>query len=146
MKAIIKKMLVFVFLVGSMSASSQNKDLIAGKWLNASGDAHILIYQNSGKFHGRLVWMKNPDDENGGPRLDKNNPDAGLSRRPLMGTLILKDFIYQDGVWEGGSIYDPKTGKTYSCLISMDNRDKINVRGFVGISVLGRTESWTRVR
>ncbi|MHB1178323.1 MAG: DUF2147 domain-containing protein, partial [Daejeonella sp.] len=67
--------------------------------------------------------------------------------RALIGIEMLKGFSYvEEGVWEGGTIYDPKTGKTYSCKISLMNKDKINVRGYVGISLLGRTEIWSRVR
>lgn len=142
----IKKILVFLLLLSSMNTFSQNKDIIIGKWLNGAEDAHILIYQNSGKYHGRLVWLKNPNDENGNVKLDKWNPTINLSKRPVMGVEILKNFTYQDGIWEGGTIYDPKTGKTYDCKISMPSRDNLNVRGFVGFAVLGRTESWTRVR
>lgn len=139
------KLFVFVLFMGTFSAFSQNKDIIEGRWLTATGDAHVLIYEKAGKFFGRLIWLKNPDDSNGIPRLDKNNPNAGLSKRPLIGSEILRDFSFIDGVWEGGSIYDPKTGKTYSCKISLASRDKINVRGYVGFSVLGRTENWSRV-
>ncbi len=145
MKTMVNKLLVFVLFMGTFSAYSQTKDIIEGRWLTAAGDSHVLIYEKGGKFFGRLIWLKNPADSNGMPRLDKNNPNAGLSKRPLIGSEILRDFSFIDGVWEGGSIYDPKTGKTYSCIISLASRNKINVRGYVGFSVLGRTENWLRV-
>jgi uncharacterized protein (DUF2147 family) len=90
--------------------------------------------------------MKVPNNPDGKPKLDKNNPNTSLSQNPILGLVILKDFVFSDNIWEGGSIYDPKTGKTYSCKISPQGPDKINVRGFVGFSMLGRTESWTRVK
>ena len=148
MKNITGKILILLLLISSsISGFSQNKDIIAGKWLNQEGDAHILIYQNSGKYSGRIVWLKYKYDEDGKIRLDKRNPDPALSKRPLIGTEILKRFSYlQEEIWEGGTIYDSKTGKTFDCKISLLSRDKINVRSFVGLSVLGRTETWTRVR
>lgn len=148
MRIIVKTSLILMFLTSIMFvAVAQEKDMLMGKWLTAAGDMQVQIVQASGKFSGRIVWLKDPNDEKGKPLLDDKNPDQSLNRRPLMGTEVLKGFNYtEDGVWEGGTIYDPKTGKTYSCTISLMSRDKINVRGFVGISLLGRTETWSRVK
>jgi len=141
-----KHLFITLLLFCSMNAFSQNKDQIIGKWLNATGEAHIQIYPNGGKYFGKIAWMKTPNDSDGKPRLDKNNPDNSLMKNPILGLVILKNFIFDDDIWQGGSIYDPKTGKTYSCKISLQGPDKINVRGFVGFSMLGRTESWTRIK
>lgn len=140
-----KNLIIVLLLFCSMNGFSQNKDLILGKSLNASGEAHIQIYPNGNKFSGKLVWLKEPLDANGKPKLDKENPKNELTKRPILGLIFLKDFTYKDGIWEGGTIYDPKTGKTYSCKISAEGKNKINVRGFIGFSLLGRTETWTRV-
>jgi uncharacterized protein (DUF2147 family) len=141
-----KHVLITILLFCSINAFSQHKDQIIGKWLNATGEAHIQIYPNGGKYFGKIAWMKTPNHPDGKPRLDKNNPDNGQSQTPILGLVILKDFVFSNEVWQGGSIYDPKTGKTYSCKISLQGLDKINVRGFVGFSMLGRTESWTRIK
>lgn len=140
-----KHLFIVLLLFCSLKGFSQNKDLILGKWLNATGNSHIQIYSSGNKFFGRLVWLKEPLDASGKPKLDKENPNNELSKRPIQGMVLLKDFIYNDGIWDGGTIYDPKTGKTYSCKISAEGKNKINVRGFVGFSLLGRTEIWTRV-
>lgn len=141
-----QRLTIIFLLFFSTNAFSQNRDQIIGKWINATGEAHIQIYPNSGKYFGKIAWMKVPNNPDGKPRLDKNNPNTSLSQNPILGLLILKDFVFSDDIWEGGSIYDPKTGKTYSCKISPQGPDKINVRGFVGFSMLGRTESWTRAK
>jgi len=141
-----KQLLITLLLFCSMNSFSQNKDQIIGKWLNATGEAHIQIYPNGGKYSGKIAWMKTPNDPDGKPRLDKNNPDKGQIQTPILGLVILRDFVFDDDIWQGGTIYDPKTGKTYSCKISLQGLDKINVRGFVGFSMLGRTESWTRIK
>ncbi len=142
-----RSLLIILFLIGISGAFAQNKDALIGKWLTTSGDAQILIYPAGSKFSGRIVWLKKPNDSTGKPEIDSKNPDQNLAKRLIMGLEMLKGFTYSDGgVWENGTIYDPKTGRTYSCKISMVDRDKINVRGFVGISMLGRTETWLRVR
>lgn len=77
--------------------------------------------------------------------MDKHNPNPALRNRPTLGLEILKDFSF-DGKdeWKDGTIYDPKSGKTYSCYIRMENKNKLKIRGFIGVSMLGRTTYWTR--
>lgn len=138
---------LILLLLGVNQAFSQSKDALVGKWLTTSGDAQIQIFPVGGKFSDKIIWLKKPLDNTGKPETDDKNPDLNLSKRPILGLEMLKGFSYSDaGVWEGGTIYDPKTGKTYSCKISMVDNNEIHVRGFVGISLLGRTETWSRVR
>jgi uncharacterized protein (DUF2147 family) len=61
-----------------------------------------------------------------------------------VGTVILKDFKYSGKTWEDGTIYDPKNGKTYSCIIKAKGLNNLDIRGYIGISLLGRTTNWTR--
>ena len=144
---VIKYIIGVLLLLGSITTWAQDKDAIMGKWLNQDASAHITIFQQGGKYQGRIVWLKEMKDERGNPKMDKNNPVVAMRRRPIIGTEILKGFSYSgDNVWEGGTIYDPRTGKTYSCKITLANANKLDVRGFVGFSMLGRTESWSRVR
>ena len=144
----IKKTLTLLLaLFLAIPSFSQDKDGVVAKWLNASGDGQIMIYKKGDKYVGRLVWLKEPYDEDGKPKKDSKNPNATLKSRPLLGTEILKDFVYLgDGIWDQGFIYDPKTGKTYSSKMTMINNNRLSIRGYVGISLLGRTEIWQRVQ
>lgn len=138
---------LLLILLFTLPVFSQNKDAIMGKWLNASGEGQIMIYKKANMYSGKLVWLKSPEDEKGNPKMDSKNPKVSQRSRSLTGLEILQNFKYEgDGVWEDGTIYDPKTGKTYSCKLSMISSDQLDVRGFVGISLLGRTETWTRVK
>jgi uncharacterized protein (DUF2147 family) len=138
---------VIILLITINGAFAQKKDALVGKWLTTSGDAQIQISSAGGKYAGKIVWLKKPNDNTGKAETDDKNPDRTLAKRPILGLEMLKGFSYSnEGVWEGGTIYDPKTGKSYSCKITMINQNQIHVRGFVGISLLGRTETWSRVR
>lgn len=142
-----RSLLIILLLIGINNLLAQKKDALVGKWLTATGDAQIQIFPIGGKFSGKIVWLKKPNEISGKPETDDKNPDANLAKRPILGLEMLKGFTYsEEGIWEGGTIYDPKTGKTYSCRISMVNNNEMHVRGFVGISLLGRTETWSRVR
>ena len=88
-----------------------------------------------------------PDDpENRNPsRLDAENPDPALRSRPLRGLVIMTGFRYEgDGEWTGGRIYDPNSGNTYKGTIRVVDSITLKLRGYVGISLLGRTDTWTR--
>jgi uncharacterized protein (DUF2147 family) len=134
----------------SLSASAQIEgDDILGVWLNEDKDAHTKIENRDGKYFGNIIWLKNPiDEETGKPKLDDENPDAELQKRPVLGLELLKDFVFDgDDEWEDGEMYDPKSGKTYSCWMKFtdETQDELKVRGYIGVSLLGRTTYWTRV-
>jgi uncharacterized protein (DUF2147 family) len=140
------RVLFFVILLASLSCYAQNADAIIGKWLNKDKNAHIQIFKRGSAYFGKIVWLKEPLDEAKKPKVDSQNPNENLRARPILNLEILQNFKFNNGIWEEGTIYDPKSGKTYSCKISLDGNDKLNVRGFIGISLIGRTDTWTKVK
>jgi len=144
----LKKLSIIVVLsiIMGHTAFGQSADAVLGSWANPSGEDHILIYKKGNKFYGKLDWIKFPNDEQGKVKTDKNNPDPALRSRPDLGLELLKDFNYTgDNVYEEGTIYDPKSGKTYSCKMTLSG-NTLKIRGFIGISLFGRSEIWTKVK
>ncbi|TKB95141.1 DUF2147 domain-containing protein [Pedobacter cryophilus] len=141
-----KGLLLMTLLLVSVVGFSQSADAIVGKWLNKDGNAHIQIYKRGNTYAGKLAWLQAPNNEQGKPKTDSKNPQENLKTRPILGLEILKGFSYNDKNWDDGSIYDPKTGKTYSCNLTLSGNDKLNVRGYIGVSFIGRTDIWTRVK
>jgi uncharacterized protein (DUF2147 family) len=133
----------------TFSAYAQNNaDDVVGVWKNGEGTGMVQIYKTtSGHYAGKIVWLKEPiDPDTGKPKLDKRNPDEGKRTVATLGLINLKAFKYNvdDKEWAGGTIYDPKNGQEYSCKITMSNKNTISVRGYIGISLIGRTDTWTR--
>jgi uncharacterized protein (DUF2147 family) len=143
-KAIMKKTLGFIIVVllsvQNLSAQKVNKDAIVGEWLAESKDGRVQIYKVGEKFFGKVVWGKD------GGRKDVNNPDPKLREQSIIGAVILKNFDFTGKAWEEGTIYDPNNGKTYSCTMKMPDANTLTIRGFIGISLLGRNTTWTRVK
>lgn len=140
-----KIILATIVVLGfSIKLNAQQADDIIGTWLTASEKAKVQIYKTGNKYNGKIVWLKNPTYEDGTPKVDKNNPDKAKKSVPLMGLNMLKDFTFDDGEWEDGTIYDPENGKTYSCTMKLNN-GRLDVRGYVGISLIGRTQTWIRI-
>ena len=111
---------------------------IIGFYWSPKKDAKIEIYLKGGKYFGKFVWAATP-------RKDSKNPAKALQNRDLLGLEFLTKFEYDDGVYDGGEIYDPETGKTYSCKMSLDG-NTLKVRGYIGISLFGRTEYFERIK
>lgn len=138
--------LFILFLVFSVQVFAQSKDDILGRWVNPSGEGKIEIYKKGDKYFGKLDWIKEPNDDKGKPKKDEKNPNESLRGNALLGLEILKNFVFEDGKWVNGTIYDPKSGKTYSCKLTLKGANQLNIRGFIGVSLLGRTEIWQRTK
>ncbi|MCD6202716.1 MAG: DUF2147 domain-containing protein [Bacteroidales bacterium] len=140
-----KKLFVISFMLMGLAVQAQNADVILGKWFNEEKDAIIKIYEDGGKYTGKIVWLKEPF-ENGKPKVDDKNPDPKLQTRPVMGMKLFWGFTYDpdEKEWTDGRIYDPKSGKTYDCYMWMDGSD-LKIKGYVmGMKFLGRKTTWTR--
>ena len=145
MKIIATSIFAFVTML-VLPAFSQNKaDDIIGVWLTGGKEpAKIQVYKSGEKFYGKIIWLKNPS-ENGKQRVDANNPDETKRKNPIIGLIMLTGFKFDgDEEWKGGDIYDPESGKTYSSYMYLNDKNTLKVRGYVGISLFGRTETWTR--
>lgn len=122
---------------------------IEGTWFNDKKSSTIEIKKGSdGKYSGSISWLETPN-EDGKPKVDKENPDPQLAKRPILGLTIVKNFKYDSGKerWIEGRIYDPDNGKTYDCFAWFEDGDYdlLYLKGYVaGIKALGRKTEWTR--
>jgi uncharacterized protein (DUF2147 family) len=139
---------VLFILFTSMVMNSQvfRADDLQGEWHIEENISKGKIIKKGDQYFGNLTWAKDALDKNGKPKLDKNNPNPELAKKPILGIQLISNFEYEgNGKWVNGKIYDPRSGKTYDCVITMKNINTIHVRGFVGFSLLGRTMIWKRV-
>ena len=142
-----KKLLMLVacmtlFMAGNVCA--QDADAILGGWYTKDSKALVEIYKCGDLYCGKIVWLKEPLDEDGNEKLDDNNPDESKRTNKIIGLNLVSNFKFKKkNRWAGGTIYDPDNGKTYSCKMTL-NGDKLKVRGFIGISLIGRTQVWSK--
>lgn len=127
----------------AFKSSMLAQDQIEKVWYNQEKTSKIQVYKaKDGKFYGKIIWLKDPLKD-GKPKLDEENPDKGKRTQPIVGLVILRG-LKKDGdkEYSDATIYDPKNGKTYSCKITYKG-NKLDLRGYVGISLIGRTSTWT---
>jgi len=144
MKKSILTLVITVFVgvasIFAQSNSTSKGDAIIGVWTNPAKDAKFEIYKKNNEYFGKIIWGT------GGDSKDSKNPDPKLQSRDVVGLTILNNFTFSGkNTWEDGSIYDPKNGKTYSCKLTLASTNKLDVRGYLGISLFGRTETWTKI-
>jgi len=116
---------------------------VAGTWLSGDGDGLIEVQVDGDAISATILGSPNKDPDR--PKTDVKNPDPALRDRRLIGLEIFSGFSYDgDGAWSGGFIYDPNSGKTYRCKLKLTSHNTLKARGYIGISLIGRTETWTR--
>lgn len=133
-----KKLLLTLipFFILSMNINAQ-KDFL-GKWLSPSKKGVVETFVQGNKLFGKLIWVQSE-------RKDIYNSDKSLRNRDVKGLLLFSNFTWSDNQWVDGKIYDPEGGSTYSCKMWLsDDKQTLNVRGYIGISIIGRTEKFTR--
>jgi len=148
-------MKVFIFfatvLLMATTAFGAGQSDILGSWKTAEGDSLLEFVRCGEKICGKIVWMKEPnymdskDGSVGTTKVDKKNPDPALRNRPILGLLIMQGLTAKgDNRWVNGTCYDPENGKSYTCKMRLASPDRLELRGYIGISLIGRTSVLTR--
>jgi uncharacterized protein (DUF2147 family) len=120
-----------------------------GVWVDDAASTRIEIYScGANELCGKLVWLRPSDSTATRPLLDAHNPDATKRKHPLLNLRILQGLRYDANAkrWDGGEIYDPENGRTYSCYLRLHSPNRLEVKGYIGFSLLGRSHYWTRLR
>ena len=139
-----KQLFTLLFFI-TMMTSMQSQSII-GKWKtidDATGEAKSIVevFSKSGKIYAKVVDILDPATKNNHCKQcsgeDKN--------KPILGLTIIKGLSKDGSEYNSGEILDPKNGKLYKCALSLESKDKLKVRGYIGFSLLGRTQYWHRV-
>ncbi|RQW88903.1 MAG: DUF2147 domain-containing protein [Geobacter sp.] len=150
MKVFAVLVLIHCLLSGSFVLAAD--DSVAGTWKTADGRALIEVYHCGVNICGRVAWLLEPNfpanDRKGmagKPRTDRYNPDPELRTRRVIGLQIMEGFTRDgDSRWAGGTIYDSDTGKTYRARLTLVSPNRLDLHGYIGIPLFGRSSIWTR--
>ena len=138
-----KKNYSVIFFLFTISAQSQS---VIGKWKTIDDEtqkpaSYVEIYEEDGKFYGKVLEILKEDTK----------PDAVCEEctddrkdQPIVGMQIIRGLKKKENQWTGGTILDPNNGKVYKCYLELEERDKLKLRGYVGFSLIGRTQYWYR--
>jgi uncharacterized protein (DUF2147 family) len=133
-------------LLVSMTFYAQNNGVV-GKWKtidDETGKAKSIveIYERSGKIYGKIIDILDTEK-----KKSLCTACSGEEKnKPVMGLEIIKGLSKDGKEYNSGKILDPMTGKLYKCFMVLDGNDKLNVRGYIGVALFGRTQTWKRVK
>jgi uncharacterized protein (DUF2147 family) len=138
------KFILFFFLILNVNVYSQS---ILGTWKTLDDETGkeksiVEIYEQNGKIYGKIIELL--EKENKGRKCI--NCSGTDKDKPILGLVIIRGLSKDGEEFNGGKILDPKSGKIYKCSISLESKDKLTVRGYIGISLLGRTQKWIRIK
>lgn len=136
---------LFLILMPGILSHAADAPSPVGLWKNEDGT--FEIFESEGKLSGKIFSMPEPRTPEGKEKTDIHNPDPSKRERKIIGLVFMSGFTRKsDTRWENGTIYDPKSGNTYSCVMELKGPEKIKLRGFIGIPLIGRTEVWMRAQ
>ncbi|MFZ4106793.1 DUF2147 domain-containing protein [Flavobacterium sp.] len=139
-----KKIILFSFFLAIQFSFSQS---VLGRWKTVDDETKkekgiVEIYEKEGKIYGKIVEILEPQNRNKKCVLCEGSDKD----KPILGIIFVKGLTKEGSEYNGGEILDPKNGKLYKCYITLESKDKLKVRGYVGISLFGRTQYWYRVK
>jgi uncharacterized protein (DUF2147 family) len=138
-----KLRLVLLLLIMPLFTFSQE---VTGKWktiddVTGKEKSILEIYEKDGKIYAKVLRLLTPGEEN--KICEECSGDN--KNKPIVGMIVIDGLTKDDDEWNGGTILDPKNGKVYKCYITLEEANKLKVRGYIGFSLIGRTQYWYRV-
>lgn len=142
-----KKQIFYSVIFVLTAIFSGHSQTVLGKWKTIDDESGkpksvVEIYENNGKIYGKVVEIFDKTKE--GKLCEEC--EGAKKNKPIKGMVILENLKKKGSSWESGTILDPSSGKEYKCTLTLENKDKLKVRGYVGISLIGRTQYWERVK
>lgn len=137
-----KKIIIILAILVSVQSFSQE---IIGKWKTIDDKTKkvksvIEIYKEHDVYYGKIIEIFNKDNK----EVCKNCTGKYYNKK-LQGLEILRDLVKKGKIYDDGNIIDPQNGKTYSCYLELKSDNKLKIRGYIGFSLIGRTQYWYRM-
>lgn len=127
-----KILLMLTLLVSAITLQAQHKGdhLINCKWHNVSGSNRIqFVKESNGTYTGRVIWLAEPNDKEGKPRLDVKNPDKARRSNKLLGTTIVWGLTFDNGQWSDGTLYSPTKGLEVKGSVKINAKGELELKG-----------------
>ncbi len=146
------RLLAFVtYIFLAAPAFAGGPDDVLGQWKTVGDRSRIELYRCGEKICGKVAWLREPrfthkkDGPVGEVKIDRRNPDPALRKRFIWGMQVIEGLTYVGGnTWENGTCYDPESGNSYKCKMRLVAPDRLDLRGYIGFSFIGRTYTLTR--
>lgn len=141
-----KKNSLIIIMLSILFTLSANAQSIFGKWKTIDDETGkeksiVEIYKVGGKAYAKVLQVLEKGKENKVCDLCS----GANKNKPVKGMVIINGLSQDGDEWNDAKILDPKSGKEYKCYISLENNNKLKVRGYVGFALIGRTQYWHKL-
>lgn len=133
---------ILLFLPLTFFGQTDEVRLLDNIWFNGKKEAKVKFYKKNGKYYGDVIWLSETLGDDDKPLQDLNNPNPELRSRRIMNMPLIEDMKFKEGEWEGGTAYNPRSGRYFKCRMWFESEDVLLVRGYWGF--LFGTETWTK--
>ena len=133
-------------MLGNLPANDPN--LICGKWMSADKNLEVEVYRDHDAFKAKIIWFKDDESKPMDAWTDKHNPDPALRSRKILGMNVVRDMVYRpkSNSWEGGKIYDAKSGNEWDAAGKITEQGDLKVIGYWHFKFIGKTILFHRVK
>jgi uncharacterized protein (DUF2147 family) len=139
--------LLFVFLTTTSFNTDPAANRLVGVWEFEEKNLHIEMFEEGGHFVGKMTWFLCPSEAIMNAYRDTENPEPGLTTRPLIGLRLVENLSYQGGnTWGSGKIYDPNSGYTWDAQIHLTGPNTVVVRGYWKFKWIGKSLVFNRLQ
>lgn len=142
MKRTLTALAALIIAIGMFAQSKSDK--INGIWTNEQKNIRIEFFKSTTGYAAKIIWLAQPNDESGNPKLDAHNPDPALRKTPIVGTTIIYNLRFDGKNYVNGKIYAPKRGLIADCSIRIIDNNTIEITGKKGL--FNDTKTWTRYK
>ncbi len=141
-----KKIIVLITMLVLITGPAVAQDVF-GLWRTiddntGTAKSHVEIYEKNGKVYGKVKAIMNPEKQD----VVCDNCEGADKDKPVIGLVIIRELEKDGSEYNDGKILDPETGKLYKCYIELQDDGRLKVRGYIGFSLLGRTQYWERIK
>jgi uncharacterized protein (DUF2147 family) len=141
-KSIVFSLVIFFAIICNVQSQS-----VIGKWKTVDDETGkpksvVEIYEKSGKIYGKIIDIFEAEKKN----AVCSECSGDEKNKSILGMVIIKGLRKDGKEYGDGQILDPKSGKLYKCTITLEGNDKLKLRGYIGVSMFGRTQYWSRVK
>lgn len=132
--------IIGLFYITNLQAQTKS-DQILGDWISPDKDLIVHCYKENNKYFGKVVWFKKYNSD---ARIDAIDDSKGVPESKWLNSLVMNNFVYDGNEWNDGTIFQLKTGKSYSAFMKMKNENTLRLTGFIFLPIFSESVTFSR--
>nr|WP_299417031.1 DUF2147 domain-containing protein [uncultured Emticicia sp.] len=133
--------LIGLFYIANLQAQTPKADQILGDWISPDKDLIVRCYKENNHYFGKVIWFKKYNND---ARIDAIDDSKGIPESKWLNTIVMNKFVFDKDEWTDGTIFQLKTGKSYSAFVKMKNENTLRLTGYILLPIFSESVTFTR--